>query len=70
MRLCLIPLVVVVAASLTGGCGSARPAPYCAWTPAYNSCDFPTLEACRANIKNTDRGICGLNPAYKGAPPE
>ena len=65
-----ILLVVVAAANLTGGCGSARPAPYCAWTPAYNSCDYATLEACRASIKDTDRGICGPNPGYKGRPTE
>ena len=63
-----IVLLVVAAASLTGGCGSARPSPYCAWTPAYNSCSYPTLEACRANIADTDRGICGPNPAYKEPP--
>jgi hypothetical protein len=63
-------LAVVVAAGLTGGCGSSRPAPYCAWTAAYNSCDYPTLESCRANIYGTDRGTCGPNPAYKGKPPE
>jgi uncharacterized protein DUF3551 len=60
-----ILLVVVVAASLTSGCGSARPAPYCAWTPSYNSCDYSSLEACRASIQDTDRGVCGANPAYK-----
>jgi hypothetical protein len=65
MRAWLILLGVTAASSLTGGCGSARPAPYCAWTPAYNSCDYPTLEACRASIQNTDRGMCGPNPAYK-----
>jgi hypothetical protein len=65
-----ILLVVVAAGALTGGCGSARPSPYCAWTPAYNSCNYPTLEACQANIKNADRGLCGPNPAYKGPPTE
>jgi hypothetical protein len=64
-----IPLVVVAAAGLTG-CGSAKPAPYCAWTAAYNACNYPTLEACRANIDGADRGTCALNPAYKGEPPE
>ena len=63
-----ILLIVVAAASLTGGCGSVRPSPYCAWTPAYNACNYPTLEACWANIKGTDRGICGPNPAYKEPP--
>ena len=61
----LILLVVVAAAGLTSGCGSARPSPYCAWTPTYNSCGFSSLEACRANLQDTDRGICGPNPAYK-----
>jgi Protein of unknown function (DUF3551) len=63
-----IVLIVVAAASLTGGCGSARPSPYCAWTPAYNSCNYLTLEACRANITGTDQGVCGPNPAYKEPP--
>jgi hypothetical protein len=60
-----ILLVVIAAGGLTGACGSARPSPYCAWTPAYNSCNFPTLEACQANINGTDKGVCGPNPAYK-----
>ena len=64
-----IPLVVVAAAGLTGGCGSTRPAPYCTWNPAYNSCSYPSLEACRASTEGTDRGTCGPNPAYKGPPP-
>jgi hypothetical protein len=63
-----ILLLVVAAASLTGGCGSARPAPYCACTSAYNSCNYSTLEACRANLQDTDRGVCGPNPAYKEQP--
>jgi hypothetical protein len=65
MRAWLILLVVVAAASITGGCGSARPSPYCAWTTSYNSCSYPTLEACEANIRGTDKGMCGRNPAYK-----
>lgn len=69
MRVSIV-LVVIVAASLTSGCGSAKPSPYCAWTPSYNSCNYPTLEACRANLEDTDRGICGPNPAYKGSPVE
>ena len=70
MRVWITLLIVVAVASLTSGCGSARPSPYCAWTPAYNSCSYPTLEACQANISGTDKGICGPNPAYKGPPPE
>ena len=66
MRTWLILFVVVAAGSLTGGCGSAKPSPYCAWTSAYSSCNYPTLEACEANIKGTDKGVCGVNPAYKG----
>jgi hypothetical protein len=65
-----IVLVVIAAASLTSGCGGGRPSPYCAWTPSYNSCSYPTLEACRANLEDTDRGVCGPNPAYKGPPVE
>ena len=70
MRVWITLLIVAAVASLTGGCGSARPSPYCAWTPAYNSCNYPTLEACQANIAGTDKGICGPNPAYKGPPVE
>ena len=36
---------------------------YCAWTTAYNSYSYPTLEACEANISGTDKGTCGPNPA-------
>jgi len=46
---------------LTGGCGSA-------WTTAYNSRSYPTLEAREANISGTDKGTCGPNPAYKDPP--
>src|SRR5436305_11153688 len=58
----------VVAATLLGGWGWDRPAPYCLYDRDFTSCTYPTFAACLASASGAG-GYCAENPRYVAPPP-
>src|SRR3954469_17438709 len=59
---------ILAAATLLGGWGWDRPAPYCLYAREFTSCTYPTFAACLASASGAG-GYCAENPRYVAPAP-